>query len=138
MIIFRQNQGEVLAVVLALAMAGCVQLPFSDRRTTFGKERDWQHGLLAEHVTGLERVGDDAARVVTDGWIVSMDGHKDFVINRGQKFRRSADHHAWTLYTLKEVRQAEIVVAYESGFDHHSFGKDLVTVDRGKVKIRYR
>jgi len=138
MTIFARRQGALLTVVLALAIAGCIQLPFSDRRTTFGKERDWQQRFFAEHLTGIERVGDSGARVLTDGWIVSMDGRKDFVIYRGQKFRRSPDHHAWAFYTLKEARQAGVVLAYESGFDHHSFGKDLVTVDRGKIEIPYR
>jgi len=138
MTILGQKQRAALLIVLALAVAGCIQLPFSDRRTTFGKQRDWQRRFFVEHVMKLEQVGEDAARIVTDGWIVSMDGGGDFVIRCGQKFRRSPDHHAWTCYTVKKVGQAGIVVAYESGFDHHSWGKNLVTVDKSKIEIPYK
>lgn len=49
-----------------------------------------------------------------------------------------ADHHLSLTWRIEGISAAGVQIGYEARFDHGSFGKDLITIDRGRVRLPYR
>ena len=54
----------------------------------------------------------------------------------GEKFFQPDDHGTIT-FVLKEVNSSGVVIGYEEKFNHRSFGRNLITIDEGEVKVAY-
>ena len=61
----------------------------------------------------------------------------DFLLSLGESFRKRPDHHSWVTYKLLSIERSGVVISYESGFSHHSFGKPLVTKRVGKIRLHW-
>ena len=62
----------------------------------------------------------------------------DFVLGVGESFRGRPDHHSSGRYTLKAIEPTGVVLAYDTRFDHRSFGKNLINVNRGELRIPWK
>ncbi len=62
----------------------------------------------------------------------------DFVLRVGESFRARPDHHSSGQYTLKAIEPPGIVLVYDTRFDHRSFGKNLINVNRGELRIPWK
>jgi len=62
----------------------------------------------------------------------------DFVLRVGESFRARPDHHSSGQYTLKAIEPTGIVLSYDTRFDHRSFGKNLINVNRGELRIPWK
>jgi hypothetical protein len=48
------------------------------------------------------------------------------------------DDHGMARYVITRLADGILTVEYESTFHHQSFGKDLVTTDRGSFPVRWQ
>jgi hypothetical protein len=67
------------------------------------------------------RKSDDPKRTTekwTNGFIITM-----------------LDHHASATYTIDSIEESGVTLSYETSFDHRSFGKNLITKDRGTFRL---
>jgi hypothetical protein len=62
----------------------------------------------------------------------------DFVLSVGESFRARPDHHSSGQYTLKAIQTPGVVLAYDTRVDHWLFGKQLINVNRGELRIRWK
>jgi hypothetical protein len=69
---------------------------------------------------------------------VYPDWRNDFVLSIGESFKGRPDHHSGSTYTLKGIESAGVVIAYESRFDHRSFGKNRISVNRGELRLQWK
>ena len=47
------------------------------------------------------------------------------------------DRHASATYTISAISPDAVQISYISSFDHNSFGKDLITTDKGTISVFY-
>ena len=88
------------------------------------------NGGVRIHSTGhyvREALSDNPYRSLTN----------DFVVNLGDDFQMAPDEHASARFVVRAIDDEGITVEYESSFDHHSFGKDLITRDIGQFRWDY-
>lgn len=86
----------------------------------------------------LPSVNHATVHVVSDGSLVSVDKREpDFYLRRGDVFVLP-DHHGSVKFVLKNIYFGGADFEYESTFDHRSFGKNLLTVDRGMVRLDFK
>lgn len=62
----------------------------------------------------------------------------EFDLKVGESFKHRPDHHLTSCYTLKAIEPTGIIIEYETRFDHRSFGKNLINVDRGELRIHWK
>jgi hypothetical protein len=62
----------------------------------------------------------------------------DFTLAVGESFMHRPDHHLSSRYTLKTTNATGVVIEYETRFDHRSFGKNLINVSKGKLRIPWQ
>jgi hypothetical protein len=62
----------------------------------------------------------------------------DFTLRVNETFLHRPDHHQSTTYTLEKIEPTGIVIRYESRFDHRSFGKNLINVNRGTLRLPWK
>ena len=55
-----------------------------------------------------------------------------------ESFKHRPSHHQSSRYTLKEIEPTGIIIEYEKRFDHRSFGKNLISLDRGELRIPWK
>ena len=103
-----------------------------------GKEQQWFKDRFEEHLIQLVRVNGQT-RFVTDGFFIAdrtgTDHPHDFTLGVGGAFCRPPDHHAAVRLWVRQIDDDGVVVEYESRFNHISFGKNLITIDRGTVRL---
>ena len=62
----------------------------------------------------------------------------DFALREGDRFQAQPDHHATIRFEVRRITRHGIDLGYTSMFDHRSFGRNTVSIDRGKVFLNYR
>lgn len=129
----------MVPLVAVLAVAGCRAGEPRVERTT-GKNGEATRAFLDRHFTAVRRDGQNV-RFVGDDWFgvgASRARTGEFVVPVGGTFQGRRDHHASSRYRVDAVDDAGVTVWYESSFNHSSFGKNLITVDSGTVKLPWR
>ena len=130
---------RILFLAVAAAAVGCGQ----DLRVEETVDR--QKDQLALHVfksmaeiskTGNGRVHFRAEQLFTSEQAASK-SPKEFDLAPGQSFVQQ-DHHSRTSYKVAAINPSTVVLDYESEFSHVSFGKDLITKDKGSFEVSYK
>ena len=88
--------------------------------------------FLKSHLVSVAK-NSDKVHLVTDGKIWA----REIDLTIGQKLNSSPDHHGSFFYAVKDIAKSGVLVEYETQFDHRSFGKDLITIDKGEFEIGY-
>jgi len=92
----------------------------------------WPEGDGVRILTNGEFLGENEYEHITESWI------NDFHCDIGGMFIQKPDRHVSVKFTLKEIRDDGVILSYESSFDHRSFGKDLITKDKGTFKVLFK
>ena len=133
-------------LLLILAPAGvaawrAMHAADSDRTVeTEGQSRQWVQASFDRHLNSLTRK-DDTVQIGSDGfYVVTTDQRGDtvFSVGRNEQFRTRPDHHFTTSFQVQQIEYEGVIIRYEHRFDHRSFGKNLITFDRGTVKLKWR
>lgn len=101
--------------------------------TTTNKHRDWHEQFLKSRLVAVMPEGN---RVVLTGTIFQSPDLQAHVVNAGFQFA-FPDDHGQTTYTITRIKRDGIVVGYKSTFDHRSFGRKLVTSDKGELELQW-
>ncbi|KKL96104.1 hypothetical protein LCGC14_1847800 [marine sediment metagenome] len=101
--------------------------------TTTNKRRDWHEQFLKSRLVAVMPEGNGA---VLTGTIFGSPDLQTHVVNAGFQFT-FPDDHGLTTYTIIRIERDGIVVGYKSTFDHRSFGRNLVTSDKGELELQW-
>ena len=64
-------------------------------------------------------------------------GSREFDLVPGQSFVQQ-DHHSRIRYRVVAIQPSTVLLEYDSEFSHLSFGKNLVTKDKGSFEVSYK
>ncbi len=130
----------LLPVIGLIALTSSFVLPMLTSHApvlveTKGAEADAMTKMLKGDFTSVARAG-EKVRIRADGRY--LDGGNGFVhdltLGLGQGFSMP-DKHAQQKFILKSMKSNGIELTYDVRFDHRDFGKNLITEDRGTIKI---
>lgn len=127
---------------LALAAAAVIlctpqEVMAQERKETTGEQTEWMKKAFALHVKSLS-LQKGSAHFVTDGFFQKA-GKSDFLLSKGETFEGQQDHHASSTFTCTGVHEKDGVgIQYQSSFDHRSFGKNLVSTDKGSLQLPWK
>ena len=79
--------------------------------------------------------------VAADGYFrinSAGDTSATFILSPGDVFYAQSERHGTATFRLKTIEPDDAVIEYESRFDHRSFGKNLIVVDRGTFKVNWK
>lgn len=124
---------------LALAALGCTGNPLVEQTV------DRQKDQLALHVftsmATIQKAGDHRVHFTANQAFTSKaaaaNDSRDFILATGESFVQQ-DHHSKVDYKVVAVRPSSVVLEYNSAFSHLSFGKNLVTKDKGSFEVSYK
>ena len=125
---------KFLTIVIIL-LASCHSIK---TEVTTNKNKEAMTTYVNAHMISVA-VGSAKVRFVTDGRIIpashSVAANEPFFINIGERLRTAPDHHTSTEFVYVGLRDNSVVLEYEQTFDHQSFGKNLITIDRGEILV---
>ena len=128
---------KFMFLLMALA-AGCT---WPKSEITTNKFQSDMEVLIGSHTVSVQPEA-GKVRLVTDGEIGLPSGGTapsgGLVLGVGDRMVRKPDHHSYTVFKVSEVKAESVILDYEYKFNHQSFGKNLVTIDRGQVEVGYR
>jgi hypothetical protein len=125
--------------VLVLALTACAP-PARQVERTRDQHSAWLRERFAECLLSLVPDGAGGARYRAGRCnALGLDPAEGGVgsLLRNDAFK-VADHHLSLTWRVDDVSQAGVGVSYEWRFDHGSFGKDLISVDSGRVLLPFR
>ena len=121
------------AVILCTPQAVMAQ----EKKETTGEHTEWMKKAFALLVKSLS-FQKGSAHFVTDVFFQKA-GKSDFLLSRGDAFEGQSDHHASSTFTCTGVNEKDgVSIQYQSNFDHRSFGKNLVSTDKGNLLIPWK
>ena len=124
-----------ILIVAAFLLAGCNS---TKTEVTANKNSEAMTSYVNAHMISVA-VGSAKVRFVTDGRIIpashSVAANEPFFIKIGERLRTAPDHHTSTEFVYVGLRDNSVVLEYEQTFDHQSFGKNLITIDRGEILV---
>ena len=86
-------------------------------------------------------VYEDKIVLETDGFFLiesdMMGKAKDFLWSKSVKLFKP-DDHSQNEFWIQEIQEEGVVIKYKSQFDHRSFGKNLITIDEGTLKLKWK
>lgn len=97
-----------------------------------GSQAQWHAEALRRHFWSLTP-DDGGIRIEQDGWFHMPPNP----LRVGDGFQGPPDHHAASRYTILGIETDGVQIEYESTFNHHSFGRNLVTVDTGRITLPF-
>ena len=133
------------AAVLVALVVGVFMFSWSRGRaapavveSTAAQSAFWQD-RFSKDVRKASRVG-ERARLVLNRAFRTADGTlgDEFVLGVGDTLRTPPDNHALATFQVDSVNDQGITFRYRAEFDHNSFGKNRVTVDRGTVLVPWK
>lgn len=104
---------------------------------TRSQERDFVERFVREHLLNVQRTDAGGVAILTDGHLRANADDWAFTLGISDTMR-SVDHHLGRTYELAAIGEDGIELVYESTFDHRSFGKNLLSIDRGRIFVPYR
>lgn len=57
-----------------------------------------------------------------------------FTLRQGDRFYEVIDHHHTSSMQIEEIAEGRIFISYTSTFNHTSFGRNLIEIDRGSFQ----
>ena len=153
--VFRNKEDSMKLIIINFLFMFLFIKPFAvcDSETvkkkefTENKEKTWHENQLNQNLTKI-KYGKDSIHFISNGrfGVLIEDtnnvGQKhwvsDFYLKRKQSFYNQPDHHATVAYELLDFNENNLSLKYTSSFDHSSFGRDLITIDTGIIKLNYK
>jgi hypothetical protein len=125
-------------LLVALILVGCDQ-PQTD--ATSNKNQEAMAAFVNAHTITIAPES-DKVRILTDGRLIpsspTASANESFVVGVGESIKTSADEHAFSIFTYRSARVTSAVFDYETRFDQRSFGKNVVSIDRGEIEVAFR
>ena len=110
-----------------------------EKKMTEGIYLKQYESFFDDHMVSMTRQGENVI-FVSDGRFGIRSDHKwkkSFKMGVGETFNRSFNRHEWCEFKILDILDTEVKIRYESGFDHRSFGKNLVSIDSGIIILKY-
>jgi hypothetical protein len=127
----------LLSVLLLLLCLGGYGWSFGVRITTTHHQQErFVQEFFKKHLHALFRDG-EGIRMVTDGQI-TLRGEASFYLKQLDVFEGPLDKHSKMKFELEEIQEDGVTIGYESRVDHHSFGKNLIAIDQGILKLEWQ
>ncbi|MFA6212613.1 MAG: hypothetical protein WCT03_23150 [Candidatus Obscuribacterales bacterium] len=107
----------------------------TETKQTQSEQSKWLVKSLSNHLLEIKE-NKGKAQIISDGQY-SKDSSREskFTLAPGESFHGPSDHHASTSLRMVAIDSESLKLTYEMRFDHRSFGKDLVTIDKGTVAV---
>ena len=106
---------------------------------TVGAQRAFLEQALSDGFREIGRAGKHARLVGNRYFHVSQGGlPPELLLSVGDTVSGPPDHHAGSSFEVAAIDDTGVTLTYRSQFDHRSFGKSLITVDRGTVRISWK
>lgn len=117
----------------AIIVISCQGPSFHNPATTSttNHDRDWHIRFLR---TRLQSLQPKDGQVQITGLVFQSPVAQSHTVPAGYKLAFPDDHGHW-IYTIARIESDGVVIEYESSFDHRSFGKNLITRDKGTFKL---
>ncbi len=135
----RRQALSLLAVLLTLPSA----LWATPTQETSDKHKTHLRTFCETHLISISRF-DHQIAFTSDGKLGTWIGDgttkrwvSDWSLAPNGTFYTQPDHHSAIEFTVLAVSDTGVTIGYTSRFDHRSFGKDLLTIDRGSFEIDY-
>ncbi len=58
-----------------------------------------------------------------------------FTLSKPGEIFWSPDHHGSAIFTVKQIAPEGLVLSYRTEFDSRSFGKNVISIDEGEIKL---
>jgi hypothetical protein len=134
-------RNPISAMLLALTLIGCD--PSAVRiEETRDQQSAWLHDRLSECMVGLTPDGAHGVRYRAGKKGCSLLGFDTGeggmgTLRMGDAFS-IADHHLSLTWRIEDISAEGVDIGYETRFNHASFGKDMIKIDRGRVRLPCR
>ncbi|WP_255989253.1 hypothetical protein [Chitinolyticbacter albus] len=130
---------QILVILIVAVTFGCTPTPKVEE--TVDKERANLTTLVMESMIEIQRKDREHVHFKAEQLFVSeratSGNPREFDLAVGQVFFHP-DHHYRIVFTVREIDDSIVVLDYESVFSHESFGKNLITKDRGTINVPYK
>ncbi len=132
-------------LVIVVSIILYVRLETTTRiEKTFGKNREEIKQLLEEHLVFVS-LENGRVHFVSDGklgidWGKSAENPwtTDFSLKKSESFFAYPDKHGSSEFKVLDISPNYVEIEYLNEFDHQSFGKNLISIDTGTVKLSYK
>ena len=126
------------SLLVVFLIAGCNS---TQTEVTKNKDKEAETSFFNTHIVSMT-LESDKVRFVTDGKLTPVSpaapANESFIIGVGERLITSPDEHASTEFTYRGVRDSSALFEYESRFDQRSFGKNLISIDRGEILVSFK
>ena len=113
----------------------------SEIEKTLNQQQSWSLNYLNDNVLSCRRIDDSVAFRTTAKLGIGQWGHswnQTFILGRGGVFILAPDHHMKVSFQIVSINSTDMQLKYKYQFDHRSFGKDLMTIDSGKILFHFK
>lgn len=113
----------------------------TETKQTQAEQAKWLVKSLSSHVLEIKESKDHRenigkAQIVSDGKYTKGQARENkFILAPGESFQGPSDHHSSSNLTMVAIDSKGLKLSYEMRFDHRSFGKDLITIDKGTIVL---
>lgn len=110
----------------------------TETKQTQAEQANWIIKSLNSHLLEIKENNENKgkAQVASDGHYTKGPNHESkFTLAPGESFQGPPDHHSSSTLTMVTIDSKGLKLNYEMRFDHRSFGKDLITVDKGNIVL---
>lgn len=124
-----------IAILLYLIpMAICAKEPFLSPKIEYitNEYLEETKKLLEHNITNLQPHNNKIS-INTKGLL----GEKLAIVGTGETLADIPDDHGNMLFTVGKITKEGVYIKYRTEFDHNSFGKNLITIDKGQVFLEF-
>lgn len=113
----------------------------TETKQTQEEQANWLVKSLSCHVLEIKESKENSknigrAQIVSDGqYTKGPNRESKFTLAPGESFQGPPDHHSSSTLTMVGIDSNGLKLSYEMRFDHRSFGKDLITIDKGSIAV---
>ncbi len=132
--------GSILSCSILLIFSPSAMSQNTKVEQTTDKQKVWIIDKMKEHVKVIS-LRNGKAHFESDGFFHSGDADmaKTFDKATGEAFSSGADHHSSLMLKVTNIsKEKGVTISYLSKFNHKSFGKDLITEDRGEFTLPWK
>ncbi len=113
----------------------------TETKQTQAEQANWLVKSLTSHLLEIEESKENSkntgrAHIVSDGQYTKGPARESkFTLAPGESFQGPPDHHSSSTLSMISIDSKSLKLNYEMRFDHRSFGKDLITIDKGSIAL---
>ena len=113
----------------------------TETKQTQAEQANWLVKSLSSHVLEIKESKENRenigrAQLTSDGkYTKGPNRDSKFTLAPGESFQGPPDHHSSSTLTMVAIDTKGLKLNYEMRFDHRSFGKDLITIDKGSIVL---